>query len=216
MVNNRAFAKLTGYSLVLMALIAGFSFGFAFPKIFNPSQIDFAQRDLSENLQLYKLMLLGILIVLLLDLLVSWTLYIYFKKDNDKLALLSGFFRITYSLIFGFATFYLFKNIGQPNNGIVIENYNSFQNIWSIGLIVFGIHLFIVGVLMKQHKLIPKILWYLTMIAGASYILVHLMKTSFYQMTDLNNMLNNILALPMTLGELGLAVWLVIKGGKGK
>ncbi len=214
MVNHRTFAKLTGYSLVVMALIAGFSLGFAFPKIFNPSQIDFAQRDLSENLQLYKLMLAGILIVLLIDLLVSWTLYIYFKKDNNKLALLCGFLRIIYSLIFGFATYYLFKNIGQSDNGIVAQNYNSFQNIWSIGLIVFGIHLFIVGVLMKQHKLIPKILWSLTMIAGASYILVHLMKTSFYQMTQLNNTLNSILALPMTLGELGLAVWLVIKGGK--
>ena len=218
MVKNRILAKITGYSLVLMAVIAGFSFGFAFPKIYNPSQLDFAQSNLTENLQLYKFMLFGILFVLFLDILVSWTLYLYFKNDNKKLALLSCILRIIYSMIFGIATYYLVKNIGQPNNDnlIVIENYKSFQNIWSIGLIIFGIHLLIVGVLMKLHKLIPKILWYLTIIAGTSYILVHVLKTTSPQLSELNNSMNNILALPMALGELGLAVWLIIKGGKTK
>lgn len=211
---SRFFAKTTGYSLLLMAIIAGFSFGFVFPKIVNASQPDSAQSRLSENLHLYEFMLLGILIVLLLDLLVSWTLYVYFKGDNNKLALLSGFLRITYSLAFGFATYYLFKNIGQTNNKIVVENYNSFQNIWSIGLIIFGIHLITVGILMRLHKSIPRILWYLTMIAGVSYILVHLSKTAYPQLTELNNTLNSILALPMALGELGLAIWLLIKGVK--
>lgn len=216
MITNRTLAKITGYSIVLMAIIAGFSFGFAFPKIYSPSQLDFAQSSLTENMQLYRLMLWGILLVLLLDILVSLTLYLYFKNDNKKLALLSCTLRIIYSMIFGIATYFLVKNIGQPNNSnqIVIENYKSFQNIWSIGLIIFGIHLLVVGVLMKLHKLIPKILWYLTIIAGTSYVLVHILKTTAPQLTELNNLMNNILALPMALGELGLAIWLIIKGGK--
>jgi hypothetical protein len=213
---QRTIARLTGYSLVLMALTAGFSFGFVFPKLFNVNQLDFAQKNLTENLELYKFMLLGILLVIILDILVSWTLFQYFKNDNKKFALLSFIFRIIYTLIFGIATYYLLKNIGQPisNNTIVLENYKSFENIWSIGLIIFGIHLLIVGLLMKLHKLIPRILWYLTIIAGASYILVHILKTTFPQLTELTDTLNNILALPMALGELGLAVWLIVKGGK--
>ena len=218
MIKNRSLAKIIGYSIVLMAILAGFSFGFAFPKIYSPSQLDIAQRNLIENLQLYKLMLFGILLVLLLDILVSWTIYLYFKNDNKKLALLSCILRIIYSMIFGIATYYLVKNIGQPNNDnqIVIENYKSFQNIWSIGLIIFGVHLLIVGVLMKLHKLIPKTLWYLTIVAGVSYILVHFLKTTSPQSMELNNIVNNILALPMALGELGLAIWLIIKGEKTK
>jgi hypothetical protein len=218
MIKNRTLAKIIGYSIVLMAIIAGFSFGFAFPKIYSPSQLDIAQSNLIENLQLYKLMLFGITLVLLLDILVSWTIYLYFKNDNKKLALLSCALRIVYSMIFGIATYFLVKNVGQLNNGnqVVIENYKSFQNIWSIGLIIFGIHLLVVGVLMKLHKLIPKILWYLTIIAGTSYVLVHLLKTTSPQLTELNNLINNILALPMALGEIGLAVWLIIKGGKTK
>lgn len=213
---QRTIAKLTGYSLVLMALTAGFSFGFVFPKLFNVNQLDFAQKNLTENLELYKFMLLGILLVIILDILVSWTLFLYFKNDNKKLALLSLIFRIIYTLVFGIAAFYLTNNIGKTidNNTIVLENYKSFEKIWGIGLVIFGIHLLFVGTLMKLHKLIPKFVWYLTIIAGASYILVHTLKTTLPNLTELTNNLNNILALPMALGELGLAVWLIIKGGK--
>ena len=212
--NQRTVAKYTGYSLILMAIIAGFSFGYAFPKIFDNNQLELVQKTLIENLGLYKFMLFGILLVILLDILVSWTLYLYFRNDNRKLALYSFIFRIIYTLIFCIATYFLTKNIGQENNTMVIENYKSFEFTWSIGLIIFGVHLLIVGLLMKFHKLIPSILWYLTIIAGASYILVHVLKIAVPLLTELTNNLNNILALPMALGELGLAIWLIIKGGK--
>jgi hypothetical protein len=211
---QRTIAKLTGYSLVLMALVAGFSFGFAFPKFFNATQLDLAQQNLTENLGLYKFMLLGILVVIILDVFVSWTLLQYFKNDNKKLAWLSFIFRIIYTLLFGIASFYLTKNLEQSiDNILVIDNYHSFEKIWGIGLIIFGIHLLFIGVLMKLHKFIPRILWYLTIIAGAAYILVHILKVFFPQLKELTGTLNNVLALPMALGELGLAVWLIVKGG---
>ena len=51
---NRIFAKITGYSLLLMAIIAGFAFGFVLPKVFNSGQLDLVQSKLAGNLQLYK------------------------------------------------------------------------------------------------------------------------------------------------------------------
>jgi hypothetical protein len=211
---RRAIAIITGYSLILMALTAGFSFGFAYPKFYNNSQAEFTQKYLSKNLELYKFMLLGVLLVLLLDILVSWTLFLYFKNENRKLALYSFISRIVYTTIFFIATYFLARNIGQNNNTLVIENYKSFEHTWSSGLIIFGIHLVIIGQLMKIHKFIHQILWYLTIIAGISYVLVHGLKTILPQFNYLTNILNNILALPMALGELGLAVWLIVKGGK--
>jgi hypothetical protein len=212
---NRIFAKKTGYSLLLMAIIAGFAFGFVLPKIFNPSQLDFVQNNLGSNFQLYKWMLLAILIVLLLDILVSWTLYHFFKTDNRKIALLSSFLRIVYTLVFGIATYSLTKNLQltEISNEIIIHNFQEFQSIWSAGLIIFGIHLFLVGILMKLHQQIPKILWSLTLIAGVSYIVVHSLKLTLTQSEFINN-LEMVLALPMAIGELGLAVWLIFKGGK--
>ncbi|MCP9767986.1 DUF4386 domain-containing protein [Lacihabitans sp. LS3-19] len=212
---NRTFAKITGYSLFLMAIIAGFAFGFVLPKIFNPSQLDLVKINLASNLPLYKWMLLAIIAILLLDLLVSWTLYVYFKNDNKKIALLSSILRIAYTLIFGIATYYLTKNLNysEKSKETIIQNFQLFQSTWSAGLIIFGIHLFFVGVLIKLHSKIPKILGFLALIAGISYVIVHFLKLTVSP-SDLVSNLEMILALPMAIGELGLAFWLIIKGGK--
>ena len=79
--------------------------------------------------------------------------------------------------------------------------------------LIFGFHIFLIGILMKLHKRIPKILWYLALIAGISYIVVHLLKLISPD-SELTSTLGLILALPMAIGELGLAVWLLINGGK--
>jgi len=66
---------------------------------------------------------------------------------------------------------------------------------------------------MKLHKKIPKILWYITLIAGVSYVVLSLLKLGSPDSEIVKN-LQMILALPITIGELGLAIWLLIKGGK--
>tara|TARA_R110000737_G_scaffold327084_4_gene341159 strand:+ start:2307 stop:2981 length:675 start_codon:yes stop_codon:yes gene_type:complete len=213
--DNRIFAKITGYALLLMAVIGGFAFGHAFPTLFNPNQLDVVQSNLAINLQLYKLMLLAILIVLLLDILVSWSLYKYFKEYNQKITILAGAMRMAYTVLLGIALFFLAKNACQPlaSNAIIIQNFQAFQTIWSAGLILFGIHLLLIGYLMKLHSRIPKILWYLALIAGVSYVVVHFLKLTLTQSAWVGD-LEMILALPMAVGELGLAIWLIVKGGK--
>ena len=86
MKKQRTVAKYTGYLLILMALIAGFSLGYAYPKIYDTNQLELVQKTLSENLEVYKLMLFGISLIIILDIAVSWTLYLYFKNDNRKVA----------------------------------------------------------------------------------------------------------------------------------
>ena len=65
---------------------------------------------------------------------------------------------------------------------------------------------------MKLHNKIPKILWYLTLIAGISYTIVNALKFIELNLVFLSK-LEIVLAIPMALGELGLAVWLLLKGG---
>lgn len=215
--SKRQIAILTGVSLILMAIIAGFSIGYAFSEFYQPEQLDLLKSKIINNQGLYKSMLGGILTILILDLLVSLTLYRYFEIDNNRISLISSVLRITYTIVFGIATLYLVKNL----NSIVISNHEmstnikSFQSIWYGGLIVFGTHIFLLGILMKNHKRIPKIICYLTLSAGISYIIVHLLKLTNFN-SEFTANLEMILMLPMALGELGLAIWLIIKGGKEK
>lgn len=215
--NKRRLGIITGCALILMAIIAGYSLGYGFAA-FNPTdQIDSLKENIISNQGLYRNMLIGLLVILILDLLVSYTLYEYFRDDNPKISVLSGGLRIIYTLVFGIAVYYLWKNlnINEVTNQTISYNLQLFKTIWSGGLIIFGFHILLIGILMKIHKRIPAILWYLALIAGVSYIIVHLLKLTSAN-PEVVSILEMVLAFPMAIGELGLAIWLLVKGGKEK
>ena len=216
MKNQRRIAIITGISLVLMAIFGIFSLGYAYTQFDNPEQSEFLKDIILANMGLYQSMLIGILIIIILDFIVSYTLYKYFENDNKKISLLSGIIRVIYSLIFVIATYYLTKNINtnELTNQKVISNYQQFQTIWNSGLVIFGFHIILIGWLMKLHNKIPKILWSITLLAGVSYMVTSFLKVVSPD-SEFVETLIMILALPMTIGELGLAIWLWIKGGKG-
>lgn len=213
--NKRAAATITGWSLIFMAITGGFSLGYAFPELFTPHKIDHLKDHILHNWGLYQLMVFGILVTLILDLIVSYTLYLYFKNDHKRVSLVSGLLRLIYTVLFGVATFYLIQNllIDEPSNQIVYTNFQRFQTIWYSGLMLFGIHIFLTGILMKWHQKIAKVLYYLTIIAGVAYFLIHGLKLITPE-AEIISKLELILMIPMILGELGLAIWLLIKGGK--
>ena len=216
MKNQRRIAIITGISLVLMAIFGIFSLGYAYTQFDNPEQSEFLKDIILANMGLYQSMLIGILIIIILDFIVSYTLYKYFENDNKKMSLLSGIIRVIYTLIFVIATYYLTKNLNtnELTNQKVISNYHKFQTIWNIGLVIFGFHIILIGWLMKLHNKIPKILWSITLLAGVSYMVTSFLKVVSPD-SEFVETLIMVLALPMTIGELGLAIWLWIKGGKG-
>ena len=216
MKNQRRIAIITGISLVLMAIFGIFSLGYAYTQFDNPEQSEFLKDIILANMGLYQSMLIGILIIIILDFIVSYTLYKYFENDNKKMSLLSGIIRVIYTLIFVIATYYLTKNLNtnELTNQKVISNYHQFQTIWNSGLVIFGFHIILIGWLMKLHNKIPKILWSITLLAGVSYMITSFLKVVSPD-SEFVETLIMILALPMTIGELGLAIWLWIKGGKG-
>ncbi len=198
-----------------MAIMGGFSLGFAFPSFLAGEENITPSEFLQLNSTLYSFMLLGILVTLILDFIVSYTVFQYFKRDHKGLALASGWVRAIYTIVFAIATFYLLENLFQdnPSDLILASNYQLFESIWSGGLIIFGVHLVLTGILMKFHKGIPAILWVLTMIAGAAYILIHASQKLQLD-PEMVGVMEMALTLPMIVGELGLAIWLLVKGGK--
>lgn len=217
MTNRRRTAILTGTALILMAIVAIFSIGYAYPQFDNPELNEFLQENILQKNDLYYSMLIGIFIIIILDFIVSYSLYKYFEEDHKLISLTSGIIRVLYTVIFSVATFHLTKNLfaDQLTNEMVRSNFEQFQTIWNSGLVVFGLHILMLGFLMKLHRKIPGILWSITMIAGISYSLVSSLKLGGAN-TELVTGLNMILALPMIIGEIGLAVWLLIVGGKEK
>lgn len=208
----RIHALLAGFSLLVMALCAGYVFGYAFPKIFDLSDSNLNYNK--ESVQLYNLMMFGIVIVFILDIVVSFSLYQFFKSYNYKLALWACLLRIIYSIIFGVAIYFILLNSSELNKDIFIKNYLTFQLYWSFGLIVFGFHLVTVGILIKEQKSVHGFLWLLILIVGSAYIIIHSLNSFLPQFKNLISILNSIFSIPMAFAELSLALWLILKGGR--
>ena len=213
--NLRTIAKVAGWSLVAMAVIAGFSLGYAYEEVFSSLHSESLHNSF-DFFPLFQIVLLGLCLTIILDFIVSFTLYKFFENDNRVISMISAILRVVYTLILVIATLSLISSwtIWTTNQADVIVNFERFTFIWTSGLIIFGFHLTLIGFLMKIHKKIPKILWILTLVAGVSYIIVHFLKVATPSLEEFTKSLEMTLMLPMAAGELGLAIWLIIKGGK--
>ncbi len=215
--NLNRFALIAGVSLLLMAIAAGFSFGYAHSQIVVLGDANTTLQNLLMSKGLFQAEILGWCLILVLDVIVAWALYQFFKRVNKSVSALTAWIRIIYSIILGMAIAQLMNicslltETNQVTAQIVMEHFQSFENIWTLGLIVFGFHLIGLGYLALKSKL--RFWGILLIIAGFSYSLVCILK-QFQSLESLAANLEMILRIPMTVGELGFAVWLLVGGRK--
>ncbi|HMK06211.1 MAG TPA: DUF4386 domain-containing protein, partial [Flavobacterium sp.] len=98
---ERRMALIAGLSLVIMAAIAGIAYGGMFQKLYIVDDANATLTNLTGSSSLFRLFILLFLIVLILDLIVAWALYVFFKHVNEPLSLLSALFRLMYCALFG-------------------------------------------------------------------------------------------------------------------
>jgi hypothetical protein len=91
---------------------------------------------------------------------------------------------------------------------------NAFNNGWLIGLVFFGFHLFVIGYLVFKSGFMPRILGILLIIASMGYLIDNFAKVLLANYTDYETIFTLIVAVPGVIGELSLAIWLLIKGNK--
>ena len=213
------FAIIAGVSLLLMAVTASFSFGYAHAQIVQMSDAHNTLQNLLHSKDLFRIEILGWCLILILDVIVAWALYHFFKSVNKSISALTAWIRIIYSIILGMAIgqlmnmFSLLEETNAATARVVMDHFLRFENIWTLGLIVFGFHLFGLGYLALKSRL--RFWGILLIIAGLSYCLVNTLK-QFQSLESLATNLEMILSIPMTVGELGFAVWLLIRGRKRK
>jgi len=226
MKTNRYSALIAGIGLILMAIVAGFSYGYAHNSIVEMADPEATINNLRFSAQLFNMEIIGWIIILLLDITVAWALYLFFKKENNKISLSTAIIRLIYSAILGVAIFNLIQ-IQSILNGIhlmnqsvlnmkVMSNLSAFEKWWSLGLIVFGFHLLGLGYLALTSKNIHWFWGVMLVIAAISYIAIHSAYNIFLNFEGQVKMIETILIIPMTFGEIGFAFWLVIRGGKSR
>lgn len=226
-VSQRKAAIVAGISIILMAVTAGFAYGYVFNSLIVPGDAAATTTNLKTSEQLFRAGVFGWLVILILDVVVAWGLYVFLKEANSSLSLLTAWLRLTYAAILGAGLLSLaavllllggadYLNIFATDqlDALVLLFLNGFEGIWNIGLVVFGCHLLLLGYLVFQADYVPNILGVLLIIAAFGYLIVDAANLLLPTYEAYTEMIELAFILPMTIGEVGFGLWLLIRGGK--
>ena len=212
---------IAGISLIIMAVVAGFSYGYVYNSLVADSP-GITLDNLIAGKSLFIAGLAGWIIVFVTDLIVTLALYRFFLSTAKQASLVTALFRIAYTVLLGVAIIQFIKIIPMLNQAGGIEKTSVadevtsrielFGKIWSFGLIIFGLHLIGLGYLSVKSKFIHALLGYLLYLSGVSYIFVHGAKQLSLFDPAVITRAESILSLPMALAEMLLAIWLIYRG----
>ena len=165
-------ASLTaGVGLALMAVLAGFAVFGAIAAQITPGDAARTAQDIAASQGVFRLGIAGLIVVVILDVIVAAALYILFAPVNRMVAIMAAGFRIAYAAVYLVAIAQLVIAVdllGNPAQALLAVN--AYDTIWHVGLILFGVHLLLIGALAYRSGYVPKIFGILLVIAGAGYL----------------------------------------------
>ncbi|MCB9187983.1 MAG: DUF4386 domain-containing protein [Flavobacteriales bacterium] len=215
----RKSAVLSGISILIMAIVALVIMPTIFKPIFDADKGEL--RDVFTDVKPFFLSgVLGWVIILATDVMVSWGLYRYYKTDSNLKSELMGGLRLLYSVGLGIGVVQLVRAylLLKSSEYSVMEVYNlviSFQSIWQLSLIVFGVHLLVLSALVCRKKTFRQAISLLLFVAGVGYTISNTANLLIADYDELyREKIEIIFILPMLLGEVLLAFWLLWRGAK--
>lgn len=224
-ISERGYALVAGLSLIFMAAIAGFSYGYVINTLILPNDTAQTIANIKTSEGLFRAGIFGFVCILVLDVISAWGLYHVLKPVSKSISGLAAVLRLVYAPVFGIA-FLCLIFVLQLVDSTVIEQttklaqciifLRGFSAMWSLSLIIFSVHLFVLGVLVVKSGTIPKIFGILVVIAALCYLINDSANLLFAQYAIYKPRVETFLSAPMAIGELALAIWLVAKGGKAQ
>lgn len=179
--------RVAGAGLLAMSVLAGFA---------NFGVVDKVTTPADTATPVFRAAVLALVVVVALDVLVAWALREFFAPVHDALATLAAWFRLTYAAVFLVAIAQLSAAIGEADALARVEDFHA---VWDLGLILFGVHLLLLGHLARRAANVPTVLGVLLAVAGLGYAVDG---TGF----------STGLAAFTFVGEVAFMLWLLVKG----
>lgn len=176
----RTAGLVAGLSLLAMSVLAGFGNFVAVEGLVTPGDAGQTADDILAADGTFRVGVLALYLVVVLDVVVAWALMRVFDPVSRSLSRLAAWFRLAYSAVFLVAIGQL---AGIPDllaggsNAFTAEQVqaqallkvDAFHDIWFAGLVLFGVHLVLVGYLAYRSGYMPRLLGVLLVIAGLGY-----------------------------------------------
>jgi len=204
-----------GLALLLMAVLAGFGNIVVVEGLVTPGDAAKTADDILGAQGTFRLGVASLYLVVVLDVIVAWALMTFFNPVSESLSKLAAWFRLAYAGVFMVAISQL---TGIPDllnadgsaftpgqvQAQALQKVDTFNDIWFAGLILFAVHLVLIGYLAYRSGYVPRLLGVLVVIAGLGY--------AFDSFGTVFSASPPIVSTVTFLGEFLLCIWLLIRG----
>ena len=213
----RRSALVAGVATLVLAVLAGAANFAVIGGLVTRDDAARTARDVLASSGLFRIGLAALVVAVILDVVVAWALLTFFEPVDKDLSRLAAWFRLSYAAVFAVAVGQLLGvlpllDAGRPSAFTIDQRHTQalakiedFLSIWHVGLVLFGLHLVLIGYLAYRSGYVPRVLGVLLAIAGAGYLV-----DSFADMFVANYRAN--VAAVTFIGEALLMLWLLVKG----
>jgi len=217
----QVYARICG-ALYLYIIVAGIFAESVRSKLIVSADAAATARNIMANESLFRLAFSGELLHLACDVAVAVLLYVLLRPVNRNIALLAAFMRLASDVVLAVASLSHLAALRLLENAGYLASFEPGQlqslallalklhgSAYAISLVFFGFACLALGHLVFRAGYFPKALGVLLGIAGVCYLV-----DSFasFLAPALSSALFPAIFLPVLVAELGLALWLVVKG----
>jgi hypothetical protein len=222
-------ARIAGAGYVCVFLLAIFANFYVREGLVVPGDVAGTVANITGSIWLFRLGLLAFLAIFLLDIVIAWALHVVFREVNRDLSLVTAWFRLVYSALFGVALLFIFQVVHLVDgaeslaavgpdivNGQVMLALESFSTTWLIGLAAFGLHLVLLGRLVVTSGTASRWMGALLAVAGGAYLLDTAAHATLGNYDEFAAVFLLVVALPSMVGEGWLGLWLLLSHRIGR
>ncbi|MCF8395215.1 MAG: DUF4386 domain-containing protein [Melioribacteraceae bacterium] len=218
-------ARLTGLGYLIIFITGFYANFFVLEGMLIDGDISQTTTNILNNSIKFNWGVYAFLLMVIVDILLAYPLYILIRSVDKNQSIFSSILRVVNGVIFGIALFNLFeiqKIAYRFNTNAVLlkeelENQvifllDKFDHIWLVGLLFFGLHLFILGKLIFSSDYFPKTIGVLLQIAAFGYLVDSCAQLLMHNYAEYKELFEMIVIIPGVLGEFSLTIWLLVKG----
>ena len=222
----RTAAVIAGWSYVAILVLAVFG-NLAVSSLLVVDEPRRTLDDLAGAGALLRLGTAALLVVCVLDVVVAWGLHSVLAAVDRRASVLAAWLRVTFAAIMtvAVAALVVLGSVatgsgpgvafdGADRAGQTVLLGSVFFSTWTVGLLLFGIHLVVVGALVVRARVAPRLLGWLLVAAGLGYCLNTFARILLPDYAALEPVFLAIYGLPSFTGELWLALWLVRRAAR--
>ncbi len=207
-----------GVTLLILSALAAVGYVVIVQGLVTPGDPVTTADDIVGSAGLFRLGVAMLYVVVVLDVVVAWALRGVFAPVSRSIAALAAWFRVAYSGVFLVAIGQLagipdllaspgYAAVLTPEQlqGQALLRVDAFTDAYMAGLILFGVHLALLGYLALRSGYVPGVIGVLLVVAGVGYV-VDSFVTVFTEGSPF------AISTVTFVGEFLLAVWLLARG----